>query len=183
MTRVEEIMETEVVTLDPETTVLEAARILSKHGIGGAPVLDRSGRLMGVLSSSDILRLKARDAEIRGDHYPFDPAEALDPDTGAASSPRWFYFGPEHPATAPPVPEDGAPPDSLEECTVKDLMSNRRYAVSPGTSVRALARFLLEKEIHRALVLENDHLVGLVTSFDVLRVVAEGEAEPGHHAS
>lgn len=51
----------------PETPVAEAARVMAGTGIGTLPVIDRHGRLVGLVAESDILRLAAeRRAGIRG---------------------------------------------------------------------------------------------------------------------
>ena len=48
-----EIMRRKLLTLTPRTTVMDATALLLKKSISGAPVLDRSGRLVGVLSELD----------------------------------------------------------------------------------------------------------------------------------
>ena len=56
---VRSIMTRKLVTLNPEMAALEAAQRLLKHGISGAPVVDREGRLLGLLSEFDCLRAVA----------------------------------------------------------------------------------------------------------------------------
>ena len=52
------------VTTIPETTPLrEAARLLSRSGISGAPVVDANGRCLGVLSSSDFVTWAGKEGE------------------------------------------------------------------------------------------------------------------------
>jgi len=53
---VEQIMTRKLVTLRPEMTVLEAAELLLKHRISGAPVVGAEGELLGLLSEFDCLR-------------------------------------------------------------------------------------------------------------------------------
>src|ERR1700691_1857712 len=45
-----------VVTITPETTLLAAAKLMLEHRVGGLPVLDAAGRIIGVFSESDLLR-------------------------------------------------------------------------------------------------------------------------------
>lgn len=45
-----------VVTVAPHDTVAAAVRVLVTNRIGAAPVLDRDGRLVGIISERDILR-------------------------------------------------------------------------------------------------------------------------------
>jgi CBS domain-containing protein len=50
-------MSTDVVTTDPDTTILEATKILVKHNITGLPVVDEKKKLLGIVSEKDLLRL------------------------------------------------------------------------------------------------------------------------------
>jgi CBS domain-containing protein len=62
-----EIMTTRVVTLSPESTASEAAETLLAHEISGAPVVDGDGRLRGLISEYDCLRVvAAADYEMDG---------------------------------------------------------------------------------------------------------------------
>ena len=53
------IMTTNVVTLSPEQSVAEAADLLSERGIGAAPVVDESGKVVGLLRDEDLLLTEA----------------------------------------------------------------------------------------------------------------------------
>jgi CBS domain-containing protein len=50
-----ELMTREVVTASPETTPAELARLLLDHSIGGVPVLDAAGALVGMVSGFDVI--------------------------------------------------------------------------------------------------------------------------------
>jgi CBS domain-containing protein len=54
--RVEDFMTRRVVTITPDTTLLAAARLMLEHRVGGLPVVDASGRMIGIFSESDLLR-------------------------------------------------------------------------------------------------------------------------------
>jgi CBS domain-containing protein len=58
-----EVMTTPVVTVSPDATVAAAARLLARHGIKRLPVVDDDGRLVGIVSRADLLRLYLRDDE------------------------------------------------------------------------------------------------------------------------
>ena len=53
--RAADVMTTDVITVDPETTVQSLATLLAERGISGAPVVDASGHLVGVISEGDLL--------------------------------------------------------------------------------------------------------------------------------
>jgi CBS domain-containing protein len=61
--RAAEVMSTPVVTIDPDATVAEAARRLARHRIKRLPVVNQHGRLVGIVSRADLLRLYLRDDE------------------------------------------------------------------------------------------------------------------------
>ncbi len=56
-----ELMTTSLVTFRRDQTVLEAITTLMKHGISGAPVVEDDGRIAGILSEVDCLRMLASD--------------------------------------------------------------------------------------------------------------------------
>ena len=62
-----EIMTTQLVTLQPKTTVAEAIKTLLRHSISGAPVVDEDGALLGILSEFDCLRAIANE-QFHSDH-------------------------------------------------------------------------------------------------------------------
>src|SRR4051794_40653532 len=53
--KVRDAMTTELLTASPETTMKEAARILTEHHVSGLPVVDAEGVVVGVLSEADIV--------------------------------------------------------------------------------------------------------------------------------
>src|SRR5437870_2676179 len=57
--KIRSVMSTHVVTVTPETTLKDAASRLARYGISGLPVVDDTGRLVGVLSEADILAKEA----------------------------------------------------------------------------------------------------------------------------
>jgi CBS domain-containing protein len=57
-----EFMTRKVVTLDPGSSMGEAIRTLIQHRISGAPVVDANGRLVGILSEKDCLRVLTAEA-------------------------------------------------------------------------------------------------------------------------
>jgi CBS domain-containing protein len=59
--RVDDFMTRRVITITPDTTLLAAAKLMLEHRVGGFPVVDASGRIMGVFSESDLLRQEGQD--------------------------------------------------------------------------------------------------------------------------
>ena len=61
-----DIMTPDVISADPDATVLQAARYMLQHHISGLPVIDKTGKLVGILSEGDFLRRR----ETRTDRRP-----------------------------------------------------------------------------------------------------------------
>ena len=58
--RVADIMTTDVLSFRPEDAVDDAARRLLERQVGGAPVVDADGRLVGLLEDDDLLVQESR---------------------------------------------------------------------------------------------------------------------------
>jgi CBS-domain-containing membrane protein len=59
-----DLMTTELIQVSPETGIKEAARLMSRHRVSGLPVVDPEGRLVGIITEADFLRIEvARDED------------------------------------------------------------------------------------------------------------------------
>lgn len=95
MQTVGDIMATELVTFTPETNIHDAIRILLDRRYSGAPVVDGSGGLVGVLSKKDCLRITFSTSyyEDRGgpvSDFMSTPAETLDADMDLVAAAELF---------------------------------------------------------------------------------------------
>ena len=54
--RAHQIMTRKVITVKAETPILEAANLMLQHHISGLPVVDNTGRLIGIVSEGDFMR-------------------------------------------------------------------------------------------------------------------------------
>lgn len=71
-------MSTDLVTVEPGTTVAEAATIMGARHVGSALVVD-GDRAVGIFTERDILRALAADSDAPG--HPIDPWMTRDPET------------------------------------------------------------------------------------------------------
>lgn len=175
--KVRDIMHRDVVTAHPDQTVRELTRVLAEHGISGVPVVTDAGEVLGVVSSSDVVRVAAESdsAPLTGTRWiPVNvPENTIDPEDPVVD-PYSDYFLPEE---APIVSAewDAAEQDGpMDRLSVSDVMTPVTFTVDGDASLPDLADFLVRGKIHRALVLEEGRLQGIVTAMDVLRVVAAG---------
>lgn len=166
MLTVQDLMRTEVVTVRADMSVRKLAALLADEGISGAPVVDSSGEVVGVVSTKDILAAASEGVPLQDVQNGLVEAdwfgEALHVDT-KTNVPRfdWELVWP----TA----------EGLDSRTVTEIMNPTKLGVTPSTSVEDLAKYMTERAIHRSLVTVNDRLVGIVTTYDILLAVAEGK--------
>lgn len=176
---VREIMRSDPVTVGAEATVRDLIRVLADHSIGGVPVIDRTEKVVGVVSAADVLRLIPEWERQTGTAETDSGAAAVAGETEigeAGEETGRFFHEPEGPLFQ--LPESlppRIPATLLDRTRVRQIMTPATFSVRPEASVPELARFLLGAGIHRALVFEGSEMVGIVTSVDVLRAVA-GEA-------
>jgi CBS domain-containing protein len=178
MVTVRDFMSTDVLTLDPELSLRDAVELLASRHIGGAPVL-AGARLLGVFASSDALAFESAtpgvpaerpeqlesELEIPAEWEPeeAEPAAAFFTDmwvdAGADVAERFQNANPEW--------------DVLQDHTVSEAMTPAIYAVTPTTPLAQAAAYMQRLKVHRVLVLEAGKLVGILTTTDIVRAVAE----------
>lgn len=167
--RARDLMERDVISVTPETRLLDVHRLFVEEEIHGAPVIGEDTLVCGVISTLDLLRL-VRDE--------------FEPGAGATST---TYFRDELPYSGPDwlrIPEDFQ--DRMQQLTAADAMSDELVTVGPDATADDIARTMLEHRVHRVLVLEEGVLLGVVSTFDLLRVLTRVPAiEPNagliHH--
>ncbi len=148
MTAARDIMTRDVVTIPPETSVEEAAEIMSEHEISGLPVVEND-KLLGIVTEKDLIMKKKR-LNSPGYINILDGIIYLE-------SPRKFR-------------EEFKKFIAVD---VQDLMTKRVITVDPDTSIDEIATLMVEKDINRIPVIEDDKLIGIVTRADVIKKMAE----------
>ncbi len=95
MRTIGDIMATELVTFTPETSIHDAIHVLLERRISGAPVVDQAGKLVGVLSKKDCLKI-VFSTSYHGDRggpvseFMSAPVETLEPDLDLVSAAQHF---------------------------------------------------------------------------------------------
>ena len=147
-----DVMQTQVVALAPHDPLHVAQRLFYEEGIHGAPVVDDRGAVVGVLTSTDILRAVTESVEIA----PSEPAfftHDLDCAIGG-----WTM-----------APDDFR--ERVQDVVVSDYMTETLVHVGPEMPIPEVARMLRENHIHRVLVLEDGNLRGIVSTFDLVALL------------
>lgn len=186
MLSVRDIMSEDVLTVDPDATLRDAMSALSRTGVGGAPVVS-GGELTGVVSATDLLDFAADQEsspeELRRQTGWGDWPETMEWQEGDDPAAAYFldYRGDAGADTFVRSGETDSPEwDVLDEHTVGEVMSRGAFSLPPDTSVRDAARRMLQADVRRAPVVdEAGRLLGIVTSQDVVRALAEKGLEEG----
>jgi CBS domain-containing protein len=177
MRTLRDIMTPDVISVGPDTPLAEVAELLAAEGISGVPVVGAT-RVLGVVSASDILDAGASDAAAdreRDGGAVWSAVEEEDDDAETPASP--FFYDPwmDRRVRADDYEwtEEAA---DFGERTAGDVMTRMIYALAPDTPIDEAARFMIDRAIHRVLVIDGGTLVGIATSLDFVRVVAEQPA-------
>lgn len=144
--KTKDIMCKNPITVTLDMTVRELARVFIDNHISGAPVVDRHGALLGVVSQTDLVR---REREM-------NPASDI---------PNFYREGEKETYGRGYQIED---PDFTR---VKDVMTPAVLSCEEGAPVEDVARLMLSKHVHRIVVTREGRLSGIVTSMDMLRAL------------
>jgi CBS domain-containing protein len=156
MTVAEDIMQRRVVTVASDSPLLAVYRLFMEEDISGAPVVDETGEVVGVISTRDLLRTanETHDAAIDDLHY-YESSHVF-------RTEEWLTDVEEF-------------EDRLTHRNVAEVMTTGVISVRRDTPVSAIADLLLKHRIHRVLVLDDDDdegpLVGLVSVFDLVSLL------------
>jgi CBS domain-containing protein len=171
---IQEIMQRHVVTVSPDTSVRDLLRLLVANQISGVPVVSAQGKILGVVSATDVIRLGAQEAEVANGPGFWEPLLVPREDFDEESAAPFFLLGEDWIYPTDPG-EGGAFRGLFDEVSVADIMTPAAFTVGPRETVGAVAKFLLQGRIHRALVVDGERLEGIVTAFDLLKAFVEDE--------
>ena len=174
MFRVKDIMTTNVLTLSPEMTLREAVEQLASVRVSGAPVI-AGDHVVGTLSANDILSFLVSTPGVPALRQTADlidggeQVEDGDAPSGAYFTDLWEDAGA---ATSERFSATDQPEwDFLAEHIVSEAMSTNVSLLPPETPLIDVAAHMQKYGVHRALVGTNGHLLGIVTTMDITRIV------------
>src|SRR5215475_4213427 len=134
--KAKDVMTRNVISIASDASVLEALRLMLQHQISGLPVVDRAGRVAGMVTEGDFLRRAETGTQRR--------------------RPRWLEFlvGPGRLASEY-VHTSGR--------RVDDVMTSEVHSVAEDAALDDIVRLMERYQIKRVPVLRGDKLVGMVT--------------------
>jgi CBS domain-containing protein len=152
----EQIMTKALICAHPEQDLRELELLLVEHRIGGVPVVDQ-GRLVGVVSRSDIARVQvlmdSLDGQVTDEQRWDDQAD------GFQHNERAEFQGFRQ---------------MVDKLKVKDAVHDQVVTCTSATPVGQVAATMVRQHIHRVIVVEGDRPVGIISSLDLVKLLAPG---------
>ena len=145
-----DIMVKDVFSVTPCMSLVDMDSAFLQRGISGAPVVE-GGKLRGVVSRSDISRKLSEAVQSPGTQEA-PRGSLLDLMTAASRNVKPAF-------------------ERVRELCVGDIMVEKVVAVQPDTSIRSVASLMVERKIHRVLVVDGEQLVGLVSTLDLVKAM------------
>lgn len=179
MKKVRDIMASEPVTLGEQLTLREAIDALADARVSGAPVVAGTV-VVGVASRTDILGFVAdspaipreRSGVVEFGEVGVSVAESLD-DEGPAAYYVDRWMDSEADVWSRITQSESPDWDRLDEHSVAEVMTRSVVSIGPDASVEDAARLMVDRQVHRLLVMDGRELLGVLSTMDIVRGVAE----------
>ncbi len=148
MLTVKDIMSTNIVSVKPDTEIIEAAKVLLENRFNGLPVVDDNGKVVGIICQSDLIAQQK-----------------------SLPIPTLFTFLDGFiPLTSLKKMESEI--QKIAAITVADAMTKKPVTVKPDTRIETVAALMADKKLYTLPVLDDaGRLVGVVGKEDLLKTV------------
>ena len=152
MLKAKEFMTHDVITIRPDATVEELARLLIDHRFSGVPVVDDNNNLIGIVTEHDLISQNKRL------HIP----------TIIRLFDAYIMLG------------SGKMEDEINKMaatTVDDICTKDVVTITEETTLEEVATIMSEKNIHLLPVLRNKAVVGIVGKVDIVGAMTGDTSE------
>lgn len=143
--RADQIMTRPVITVTPETAIVEAANTMLRRHVSGLPVVEATGKLVGIISEGDFIRRSEIGTQRQRGRF------------------LKFILGSGKEAT-----------DFVHEygSKVGEIMTPEPLTISEDTDLEKIVELMEKNKVKRLPVLRGDKLVGIVSRSNLLQAVA-----------
>ena len=147
MLKAKDIMTKEIISVSPDTEIANAVKILVEQRINGLPVIDESGRLVGILCQSDLVAQQKMIPipslfTLLESYIPLTSIKRIDKEV-----------------------------EKIAALKVKQAMTPNPVTVDPQTDIEDVARLMVDEKYHTLPVMEGNKVVGIVGKEDVLKTL------------
>ena len=147
MLKVKDIMTTEIITVSPDTEIVKATKLLLENRINGVPVLDETGRLVGILCQSDLI---AQQRKLPIPSF-FTLLDGLIPLISKKQIDKQVR--------------------KIAAVTVAEAMTPNPVTVQPDTNIEEVAALMVDRNFHTIPVVDEGEVVGILGKEDILRTL------------
>lgn len=140
-----EIMTRRVISIEPEATIVQAIKLMLKNHLSGLPVIDRSGKLVGIITEGDFLHRREIGTEIKRNAW-------FDVIFGSEQSAHDYMRAHAH--------------------TVADLMTRPPITVDGDMSLDKVVHLMERHRIKRLPVERKGKVVGIISRANLMRALA-----------
>ena len=144
--KVADVMTPRAITIGPETSVSDAARLMLQDGVSGLPVVDGAGNVVGMVTEGDLLRRTETGTE--------------------RHRPRWLEFL----IGSGRLAEEYVRSHSRN---VQEVMTSDVVTVGPDTTLDQVVQLMERHRIKRLPVIEDGRLIGIVSRANLLHALAK----------
>ena len=150
--KLKEIMNKEVRTVTPDTSLAEVAKLFAETGIHGAPVVDADNRLIGIVTESDVLNATKTKYVRYNLVYPSIHQFGMEFKEGVAYADLLKAF------------------DEVKHIPVSQVMTGKVVTALPDDIVEDVAPMMVKNKINRIPIVDKaGKVIGIVTRGDILR--------------
>jgi CBS domain-containing protein len=156
MKKVKEFMNKKVIHLSPEDTIFDAAKILSRSNIAGAPVVEKY-KIVGIISISDIIKF----IDIKLGKLPRLDSPGLSTLLFALIQMQKVHSDFKR---------------ELKKITatkIRDVMSKNVIIISPSATLLEAAELIEKHDVNRLPVVSDGKLIGIVARADLIRALID----------
>lgn len=136
-----DVMTIGAISVQPDSTVAHAARVMLEHGVSGLPVVTGGGKLVGIISERDLLRRKELGT--------------------AGSEMRWLDFWLDADRLAHQYAREHGR-------KVEDVMSRKVISVAPDARLSDVVTLMESHQIKRVPVVRDGKLAGMISRANLL---------------
>ena len=147
MLTAKDIMTQDIISVTKQTPVLELAKLLTSNNISGAPVVDEDGKVLAVVTESDLI----------------DQSKKLHIPTVVTILDSVFYL--ENPDKME------AEMKKIAATKVAEICSSSPKTVAPDTPLDEIATIMAETNVHTLPVLDDGELVGIIGKKDIIKTL------------
>ncbi len=152
--KIKEFMTKKVVAVHKEMSVKEFVRFIQEHKITGAPVFDESCKMIGIVSTTDVIR---RSHYVTRDVAHCEDCYEIDPSNGLVEVHKYYT-------------------EELFETQIGELMTKEVITLSQEDDLQDAVDLFIKTPIHRIMIMDGKKVVGVISTKDAMKAMASLKA-------